>query len=209
MGAVLGKYRFIMSEPSNPVVLHYSERKVISEDTIARSQAIVQAHAAEGATLDSSFLTLDKMPRMERSACPNFPPSEIKVVNLDSFTVARDIMRESPDARGKTTVLNLASDARRAGGWVQSLSKTQEEALCYSSTLYATLEPKYYPWPNVGPGSAAGIYSPGVVIFKDDLDHGCAELQPSDRRVVSVITVAAPRHRALTEDSSTFKNPSF
>ncbi|KAG6832862.1 hypothetical protein H0H87_012794 [Tephrocybe sp. NHM501043] len=109
---------------------------------------------------------------------------------------------------GKTAVLNLASDEFPGGGWVVTLSKTQEEALCYSSTLYNTLKQEYYPWSNTGPGSTAGVFSPGVVIFKDDLDHDCKYLDPDDRCVVSVITVAAPRHCPLTEDQSTFKDPS-
>ena len=75
----------------------------------------------------------------------------------------------------------------------------QEEALCYSSTLYPTLKDEWYPWPNVGSGSDAGIFSPAVVIFKDDLDHGCVDLPPDERQVVSVMTVAAPRSPHLVE----------
>jgi len=84
----------------------------------------------------------------------------------------------------------------------------QEEALCYSSTLYDTLKESYYPWPNLGPRSVAGIYSPGVVIFKDDLDHNCVDLPEAERRVVSVITVASPCRPKLTEDELGFKNES-
>lgn len=80
--------------------------------------------------------------------------------------------------------------------------------MCYSSTLYATLKPSYYPWPNLGPGSVAGIYSPGVAIFKHDLDHNCADLSLEDRRVVGVITVAAPRVPDLTGDRLSFKHAS-
>lgn len=211
MGIVLGITKqisrlFGMAVPHSPPDL--AQRQAIAKDTILRSEAIVRDHAAEGATLDSSFLTLDDLPQMDTSASPNFPPCDVTVVNSDSFTAARDIMREAPEAFGKTAVLNLASDEEPGGGWVISLWKTQEEALCYSSTLYATLKPEYYPWPNVGPGSSAGVFSPGVVIFKDDLDHGCEELPSSDRRVVSVITVAAPRYRAVTEDLSAFERPS-
>lgn len=46
-----------------------------------------------------------------------------------------------------------------------------------------------------------------MVIFRDDLDHDCAELPKADRRVVSVITVAAPRHPVLTPDGQSFKFP--
>lgn len=86
--------------------------------------------------------------------------------------------------------------------------KIQEEALCYSSTLFVTLKPSYYPWDNLGPKSIAGVFSPGVVVFKDDLDHDCVDLAPDKRRLVSVITVAAPRHPTLTEDQSAFQNAS-
>lgn len=88
------------------------------------------------------------------------------------------------------------------------LNSNKEEALCYSSTLYSTLKPCWYPWPNLGPGSVAGGYSPGVVIFKDDLDHDCVNLPKEDWRVVSVITVAAPRAPRLTVDGQSFANES-
>jgi hypothetical protein len=85
---------------------------------------------------------------------------------------------------------------------IPSTLRGQEEALCYTSTLYATLREVWYPWPNLGPGSAAGIFSPGVVVFKDDLDHGCIDLPVLERRVVSVMTVAAPRTPKLTSDGT-------
>lgn len=59
----------------------------------------------------------------------------------------------------------------------------------------------------MGPGSVAGVYSPAVVIFKDDLDHDCVDLAPQERRVVSVITVAAPRSPPLSADRETLKWP--
>ena len=63
----------------------------------------------------------------------------------------------------------------------------------------------YYPWPNLGPGSVAGIYYPVVVIFKDDLD---LDLPEAVRCVVSVMTVAAPCRPKLTEDELGFKKES-
>ena len=88
------------------------------------------------------------------------------------------------------------------------LNINKEEALCYSSTLYSTLKPSWYPWPNLGPGSVAGGYSPGVVIFKENLDHDCVNLPKEDWRVVSVITVAAPRAPRLTVDGQSLANES-
>ncbi|KAJ6621475.1 hypothetical protein B0H10DRAFT_2215121 [Mycena sp. CBHHK59/15] len=182
------------------------DRQNIARDTIRRTPDIIEEFASEGASSDSTFFA-NQLPAIGSSSSKN-PPVEINVINSDSFTAARDIIAKNPEARGKTAVLNLASDELPAGGWTESFSRTQEEALCYSSTLYATLKPAYYPWPNLGPGSVASVFSPGVVIFKDDLDHECAQLPASERRVVSVITVAAPRWPELTPDQSAFKNAS-
>jgi hypothetical protein len=80
--------------------------------------------------------------------------------------------------------------------------------LCYSSTLYGTLKPSYYPWPNRGPRSIAGIYSPGVVVFKEDLDHDCVDLPLSERLLVSILTVAAPCVPPLKADRRAFLHAS-
>ena len=52
----------------------------------------------------------------------NFPSSKIRVVNADLFTAARNIMKADPQARGKTTVLNLVSDEVQGRGWEWSLT---------------------------------------------------------------------------------------
>lgn len=182
----------------------HAKCKEIAEDTLSRVDSIL--HLVREGSLDSTFIK-EQLPPLNPNQCPRHPTSKVKVVNADAFTVARDIIRRTADAKGKTAVLNLASDEVRAGGWLISLSKTQEEALCYSSTLYPTLKDEYYPWPNMGPKSIAGIYSPAVVIFKDDLDHDCADLPPNERQVVSVITVAAPRDPPLSRDGQSFKWP--
>ena len=44
-----------------------------------------------------------------------------------------------------------------------------------------------------------------MVIFKDDLDHNCVDLPHAERRIVSVITVAAPRSPPLTSDKKSLK----
>jgi len=175
----------------------------VAEDTIARSSSITSEHAAQGATQDSTFIS-EQLPTLSPSDAEH-EPSPVLIVNSDSFTLARRLISEDPEnATGSTAVLNLASDVMPGGGWTTSLSKTQEEALCYSSTLYSTLLPSYYPWPNLGPGSIAGVFSPGIVVFKDDLDHDCIDLPLQERQIVSVITVAAPCGPQLTEDKKRF-----
>ncbi|TFY68276.1 hypothetical protein EVG20_g3616 [Dentipellis fragilis] len=177
------------------------ERKHIAEDTIARTPSIVEA--TPGAS-DKSWFVPEQLPPLDPSKCPNFPPTPVEVVGTDTFTTARNLMREYP-LDGEVAVLNLASDERRAGGWIGWYTRTQEEALCYSSTLYATLREEYYPWPNLGPGSVAGIFSPDIVIFKDDLCNDCVDLPVEERRIVSVITVAGPRKPELTKDGELVK----
>jgi len=106
-----------------------AQRQQIAQDTIARSESIIQEHAGAGALSESMFIP-DQLPPLDPAACPNFPASEVKVVNADSFTVARGIVEENRSAiaageKAKVAVLNLASDVRRAGGWEMTLSKTQ------------------------------------------------------------------------------------
>jgi len=60
----------------------------------------------------------------------------------------------------------------------------------------------------LGPGSVAGIFSPSVVIFKDDLDNDCKDLAKEKFAIVSVITVTAPRGPDLSADRLSFKHAS-
>jgi len=163
---------------------------IVAEDTISRTPEIIAA--TPGSSADSTFHA-NQLPPLNKDACPKFPPFTVRIEGLDSFTTARKCIQVDPTIRGKVAVLNLASDQYRGGGWRDTLCKTQEEALCYSSTLYITLKEELYPWPNLGPGSDAGIYSPAVVIFKDDLDRSCVDLPADEWETVAVLTVAAPR----------------
>ncbi|CAD0107035.1 unnamed protein product [Aureobasidium uvarum] len=183
-------------------------RRKICEDTIKRSEQI--AASTPKASLSSTFITSTTYPELS-PLDPSFPDLElerIEVIDSDSFLCARNILSRNSDLRDKLAVLNLASDEEPGGGWRYSLSMTQEEALCYSSTLFKTLQPKWYPWANTGEGSIAGIFSPNIVVFKDTLDNECVELSKEQRVVVSVITVAAPRRPELTEDGKRFRDQS-
>lgn len=176
-------------------------RQAIADDTLSRTQAVLEAMPS--GSLDSTFIE-EQLPPLHKDRSPNHPPTLIKVINSDSFAAARNIVRETPEAQDKIAVLNLASDEHRAGGWIHTLSRTQEEALCYSSTLYETLKPEYYPWKNLGEGCVKGVYSPAVVVFKDDLDHDCVDLPREEWRTFSVITVAAPRGPRLNKTRDGF-----
>jgi uncharacterized protein (TIGR02452 family) len=181
-------------------MLDYQARRKICEDTIARSADIVTS--TPGGSLHSQLIP-SQLPALEKTH-PDYPSHDckaIKIHNSDAFKLARTL---KPTV-GRIGVLNLASNYEPGGGWRHTLSKTQEEALCYSSTLYATLKPEWYPWRNVGPESCKGIFSRDVVVFRDTLDDDCVDLPA---HVLSVITVAAPCQPLLTEDGENFAKES-
>lgn len=201
-------------------MLDIATRRRICEDTIARSHDI--ATSTPGGSPSSHFIA-EQLPPLSSSSLtfPNFPASATQILDTDAFAIARILVTSLPSGTGnassasaspkaaqcrKVGVLNLASDEVPGGGWRLTLTSTQEECLCYSSTLYATLNPACYPWPNLGPGSTAGIFSPSVVVFRDTFDNDLAELAHTERFVVAVMTVAAPMNPQLTEDGEGFRN---
>lgn len=106
------------------------QRRKLASDTIARSASITSS--TQGASLESIFHDkqlphLDEIKNDSTNAVKwqNFPKMNLKILNLDAFTAARELLKEDPGAEGKIAVLNLASDIERAGGWVMTLSKTQ------------------------------------------------------------------------------------
>jgi uncharacterized protein (TIGR02452 family) len=184
-------------------MLDLATRRKICEDTIARSDSI--AASTPGGSLTSTFIPSQLTPlHKARSSYPALTLKPIEIHNSDAFALARTRYPSS----GRVGVLNLASDQQPGGGWRYTLSATQEEALCYSSTLYATFKPEWYPWPNMGPGSCAGIFSPDVVVFRDSLDNDLVELPTHQWHVLAVITVAAPCRPQLTDDGEGFANES-
>ena len=109
----------------------------------------------------------------------------------------------------KIAVLNFANH-RTPGGGVKNGSRAQEESLCRSSTLYASLDsPRMYDEfyePHIENFSYNAnddcIYSPDVMICKDDSDYIPKRLLPEDFVTISVITCAAPKiHRDGLEAS--------
>ncbi|KAF2030692.1 hypothetical protein EK21DRAFT_100353 [Setomelanomma holmii] len=160
-------------------ILDLATRRKICEDTILRSANV--AASTPGGSLSSTFISGQLPPlSKEHIAFPDFSLRPIQIHDSDAFALARTLA-----CTGKVGV-------------------TQEEALCYSSTLFATLNPDWYPWPNTGLGSCAGIFSPDVVVFRDTLDNDLAELPVTRRHVLAVITVAAPCLPNLTSDGQEF-----
>lgn len=122
------------------------------------------------------------------------------VINGDSFDVAIEMMNSEEfnnDPNAKVLVLNFANPVSPGGG-VRHGAKAQEEDLCRRSTLLASLEGrqaaayyKYHKKLNSLISSDAVILSPYVEIIKDSNNNLL-----KDSAVVSVITCAAPIHKA-------------
>ncbi|MCJ1243748.1 hypothetical protein MMC30_000945 [Trapelia coarctata] len=126
---------------------------------------------------------------LHQHRCPNFLPSPISVVNADTLDTAIDFPPSRFDAK-PVLVLNMANAEHGGGGWLNG-ALAQEESLCYRSSLSFTLKRRFYP---LGPETA--IYSPRVVVFRENLEkgHGLLDLsQPQALPVVSVVSVAAIR----------------
>lgn len=123
----------------------------------------------------------------------SLPPTTIRVIDGDTYSVAQQQLLDDPSRQGKLCVLNLASD-KHPGGGCKGGSLAQEETLCYRSTLYHTLDKEdYYPL-----APLAGIYSPGVVVYRQEMRYGFAPFEDqNDWFVLGVVTVAGLRRPQL------------
>ena len=120
-----------------------------------------------------------------------------------TFEKAIALHKEFPGK--KIAVLNFAASTHPGGG-VKKGAFAQEESLCRCSTLYPSLLTDYATkrfyyyhieecdWK----ASDTCIYSPDVVIVRDDSDLLCDRLSPEEFVKVDVVTCAAPHFHAST-----------
>ncbi|KAL6717848.1 hypothetical protein ACLMJK_003933 [Lecanora helva] len=140
---------------------------------------------------------------LDPQKCPNLPKTTIRVLNSDTIDAALSL--SSPKSPKPVLILNMANAYHSGGGWLHG-SLAQEEALCYRSSLSFTLKTKYYPIPEAG-----GIYSPTVVVIRENMASGHALLdlsKPEDLPVVSAVSVAAINGPKIAKDAGgkeTFK----
>ena len=121
----------------------------------------------------------------------------VRVERGRTFEKAIALHEEFPGKR--IAVLNFAASGTPGGG-VKKGSYAQEESLCRCSSLYPSLrtyeatEGFYnYHRDNCGwKASDTCIYSPDVVIVRDDSDLLCDRLRPEEFVKVDVVTCAAP-----------------
>ena len=121
----------------------------------------------------------------------------VRVEKGRTFQKAIALHKEFPAK--KIAVLNFANSGTPGGG-VKHGSYAQEESLCRCSTLYHSLITEtaldgFYNYHRDNCGWAASdtcIYSPDVVICRDDSDLLCPILPRKELMKVDVITCAAP-----------------
>lgn len=132
---------------------------------------------------------------------PEAPPITTEFSITDQTTL--EAAYEMSAGGYRIGVLNFASAKNPGGGFLRGTT-AQEESLAYCSTLYASLnssvaKPYYdhYRAARDPQYSDRMIYSPGVVIFRDD--HG--RLLPNPYNV-DVLTSAAPNRREMEKRGS-------
>ena len=100
-------------------------------------------------------------------------------------------------------VLNNANQYGPGGGWLHG-SRAQEEALCYRSTLWATLKPGFYPKGD-GLGDYSGVYSPRVLVFRENMANDSLFMdctKPALLPVYACISVPAIDRQSRTKPFS-------
>lgn len=158
------------------------------------------------------------LPPLDPSQCPKFPrPATIRVLQSDTINAALDLQRFTQadiDATNHRVtdvgtpllppaVVNFASYKSPGGGWLRG-HNAQEEALCYRSSLYRSLDRDLYPL-----GREEILYSPYAVIMRHDMSSGHQLMTPAvplrDLPIMSVLSVAAlerPRLRMAPANGS-------
>lgn len=123
--------------------------------------------------------------RLDPQRCPNLPKTSIRVLNSDTIDAAISLSYSSQAK--PVLILNMANANHSGGGWLKG-ALAQEEAICYRSSLSFTLKTRHYPIPEAG-----GIYSPTVVVIRENMASGHELLdvsKPDDLPVVSCVSVA-------------------
>ena len=121
----------------------------------------------------------------------------VRVESGRTFEAAIALHEEFPEKR--IGVLNFAASGTPGGG-VKRGAYAQEESLCRCSTLYPSLLTAeatrgFYDYHRNNCGWEASdrcVYSPDVIICRDDRDLLCDRLPPAKFAKVDVITCAAP-----------------
>ncbi|PTB65596.1 hypothetical protein BBK36DRAFT_163480 [Trichoderma citrinoviride] len=172
----------------------------VAKETQSVLPSIVQ-HLPDLDPSSSERLDYTSLPPLQPNSCPKrtHPGTLIiRVVQEDSLNAAIQLASTRGQESGRVVVLSNANARIPGGPWLQG-AMAQEEEICYRSSLSLSLHEDLYPWTGT-----QGIYTPDVVVIRDDVKSGHNLLHPdteaSNLPVVSVISIAAPtRLKRVTE----------
>ena len=175
-------YTAISRGPKLPI----DEASNEASNLASKSSGVPEDHGAlpEGAEASLEMPvknTTDEASLSKPSETPAPQTPTIKVIQSDTYDAVERIIR-SPNFRGRTAVLNMASAHNIGGGFLNG-SIAQEESLCMRSTLYAALDESFYRLPE-----DAAIYSPDILVFRSS-DN--ADMPKADWFYTDVISCAA------------------
>ena len=172
----------------NPIARSDAQRKglkEIAEETLSLLPGLLATRPDVG---KEGFLCKGSdVGALDPNFSPRLPATKIMVVDADTIDAALALHGSTSPSR-PVCILNMAN-AELAGGGFKHGARAQEEALCYRSSLFFTLKPRYYPIPDVG-----AIYSPKVLVFRESQKdgHDLMDLRdPATLRVMAVVSVAA------------------
>lgn len=168
--------------PTSPSPRDREELVRVSKETLSVLPGLLLTRP--DAPPDAHLCQNERVGPLDQNFCPNLPRTRIRVINADSIDAAVDLAARSSLSK-PVCVLNMANEIR-AGGGFRTGALAQEEALCYRSSLYTTLKSRHYPIPQ-----EACIYSPTVLVIRDNLELGHRLLDCRDPRQLPVMAVVS------------------
>ena len=182
-----------MNRESNIKVFEDTEKQCKLNRTLRSS--IEVAKKKQFLLLENDKLIFDENHKYEE-------PCEVVVSTKRSIEAAMFYRKKGI----KTCVHNFASHSNPGGGVVRG-ARAQEECICRCTTLYfclntaSLLDGFYKPYRRINNpiGNGDLIYTPVVVVFKEDTDVPVS-LKEEDWEEIDVITMAAPNLRHIVSD---------
>ena len=216
-----GRLSFQSHVEDNSSTMANTDLRVVAKGTVAVTAGLLQTRLDVG---DEGKLLISSKIKADPKKCPKLPLTKVRVIDGDTIDTALKLEEQTKISQASkkqksssssassqqaavskpVLVLNMANKDTPGGGWLRG-SKAQEEALCYRSTLWATLKLKYYKRKG-GLAVDSGVYSPRVLVFRENMKNDSVFMdcsQPLLLPVYAAISVAAicraDRKKPLTD----------
>jgi uncharacterized protein (TIGR02452 family) len=185
------------------------ERRKTNIEIFKNTMELYDTNSALKASIEKSLFSQRYYSQNENVVIPTnirTEPAGVIVSEKRSLEAAKAYAKEGK----RVCVLNFA-DWLTPGGWVLKGSSAQEESLCRCSTLYPCISDDSMNKLFYAPHKAQRknpmhilhnddvIYTPGVIVFKSDVEFP-ELIDENDWYSVDIITCAAPRLRLRSGD---------